>query len=210
MICLAVETTGKFLGLGLYSFLKTGPIKVLASHYKEAMSQQTEQLIPTLEKLLKKARMKRDAITMIAVDVGPGSFTGVRVGLAAARMMAQAMELPLVGVSSLEAMARPITQAGSSQMVVPVLPAVSNEVYFAAYIGPKVIAEPAWKAEEDLLKFLAKHKNAVRVTELPHPDAIADVAIGRFRKSARMKFPYEKALPMYLLPSWAERSRRSA
>jgi tRNA threonylcarbamoyladenosine biosynthesis protein TsaB len=70
-----------------------------------------------------------DAIERIAVGVGPGGFTGLRIGIATARALAQARDLPLVGVSSLEALAAP--HAG---MVVAVIDARRGEV-FAASLG---------------------------------------------------------------------------
>jgi tRNA threonylcarbamoyladenosine biosynthesis protein TsaB len=70
-----------------------------------------------------------DAIERIAVGVGPGGFTGLRIGIATARALAQARDLPLVGVSSLEALAAP-----HEGTVVAVIDARRGEV-FAASLG---------------------------------------------------------------------------
>jgi tRNA threonylcarbamoyladenosine biosynthesis protein TsaB len=77
-----------------------------------------------------------DAVDRIAVGVGPGGFTGLRLGIATARALAQARDLPLVGVSSLAALAA--GAAGEARAVVAVIDARRGEVFAAAegWFGP--------------------------------------------------------------------------
>jgi tRNA threonylcarbamoyladenosine biosynthesis protein TsaB len=72
-------------------------------------------------------------VDLIAVGIGPGSFTGVRIGVATAKGLALAERKPLVGVTSLRSLARGLGNAGG--LVVPVLDAHKGEVYCAAYAG---------------------------------------------------------------------------
>ena len=65
----------------------------------------SETLMPHIEQVLKMASVAKDKLEGIAVSIGPGSFTGLRIGLAAAKAMAYALDLPLVGVSTLKAFA---------------------------------------------------------------------------------------------------------
>ncbi|WP_416196469.1 tRNA (adenosine(37)-N6)-threonylcarbamoyltransferase complex dimerization subunit type 1 TsaB [Selenomonas sp.] len=65
----------------------------------------SETLMPHVAQALAMAGVKKEALTGIAVSVGPGSFTGLRIGLAAAKAMSYALAVPLVGISSLEALA---------------------------------------------------------------------------------------------------------
>lgn len=65
----------------------------------------SETLMPHIEQVLKMASVAKDKLEGIAVSIGPGSFTGLRIGLAAAKAMAYALDLPLVGVSTLKALA---------------------------------------------------------------------------------------------------------
>jgi len=62
-----------------------------------------EHIMAVIEKALRKAGLSYDAIGAVAVSIGPGSFTGVRVGVSAARGLALALKIPAVGVSTLEA-----------------------------------------------------------------------------------------------------------
>ena len=71
-----------------------------------------------------------DAVTRIAVGVGPGGFTGLRIGIATARALSQARDLPLVGVSSLAALAAPVDGP-----VVAVIDARRGEVFAAGWVG---------------------------------------------------------------------------
>jgi tRNA threonylcarbamoyladenosine biosynthesis protein TsaB len=72
---------------------------VLAVHREEGRDQ-AARLLPAIADLLHVAGVDRRAVSMIAVTVGPGSFTGVRVGLAAARGLAVALDIPLAGIST--------------------------------------------------------------------------------------------------------------
>lgn len=90
-----------------------------------------ETLLPHLERVLVSAGLELSEIDLFAVGIGPGSFTGVRIGLATAKGLALAEAKPLVGVSSLRILARGIL-AGEG-LRVPVLDAHKGEVYTAAY-----------------------------------------------------------------------------
>ena len=62
----------------------------------------SEQLIPHLDAMMKEAGVSKEDITAIAVSIGPGSFTGLRIGLATAKMAAYIWKVPIVGVDTLE------------------------------------------------------------------------------------------------------------
>ena len=88
-----------------------------------------ETLLPLIGAALDHAGLAKEDVELIAVGVGPGSFTGTRIGLATAKGLAHALDRPLVGVSSLRAIAR----AAPGAWVVPVVDAHKGEVYAAAY-----------------------------------------------------------------------------
>jgi tRNA threonylcarbamoyladenosine biosynthesis protein TsaB len=118
------------------------------------------RLLELVEEALAAAGADWDAVERIAVGVGPGSFTGLRLGIATARGLAQARDLPLVGVSSLAALA-----AGVSADVA-VIDARRGEVFAAA---PGVFGPAALKPEELVARiepgWLAVGDGAVRFRE---------------------------------------------
>lgn len=93
----------------------------------------SERLLPALERLLEELELQPDQIDGIAVSFGPGSFTGLRIGLAAAKGLAYAWQLPLVGVSTLKASAW--TFKGVDAMICASLDARRESVYRAWYDG---------------------------------------------------------------------------
>ena len=79
--------------------------KLAAELTMQAKLTHSETLMPHVEKVLAMAGVKKEQLEGIAVSIGPGSFTGLRIGLAAAKAMAYALNLPIVGVSTLKALA---------------------------------------------------------------------------------------------------------
>ena len=218
-LLLAIETTGIHLGLSLFRVdvekKKGWPI---ATHFSEKKHRQSEELFPTLHRLLRQKRLNKKDIRFIAVDVGPGSFTGVRVGVAAARALAQALEASLIGISSLAAMAHAGFKKNSHQQacMVPQLKALENEIYGAAYVRQmgrlRELIEPRWAPEKefstDLAKVKKNHRSLafVKITEPPHPRDLAELALQKILgQEKKVRFDYNRVEPLYLQPSWAER-----
>lgn len=88
-------------------------------------------LVPTIARLLEQAGWEKTSLGLIAVSQGPGSYTGVRVGVATAKALAYALGRPLLGVSTLDALARNHTHAAIP--VCPVVDARWEQVYTALY-----------------------------------------------------------------------------
>ncbi len=112
-----------------------------------------EVLAPAIEFCCEHAEARLADVELVAVDVGPGLYTGLRVGLATARAIAHAFDVPLVGVTSLEAQAqahRRATPAGALGEIVSVIDARRGEVFWASYERPavSVAAEPLTEVAE--------------------------------------------------------------
>ena len=127
------------------------------------------RLLAAAEEALERAGLRWEDVERIAVGVGPGSFTGLRIGIATARALAQGRGLPLVAVSSLEALA---LGAGDAELVLAVLDARRGEAFAAAWRRRALVA-PAAALSPDAL---ADRVGALQGTAL----AVGDGAI-RFR-----------------------------
>ena len=137
-----VDAEGKgALVLGLSTATPRGSVallrgdRLLASCIYEDEMRHAERLFDTIDQVLADAQLAARRLTAIACDVGPGSFTGVRVGVASAKGMALALGVPLVPVGSLEAMAMAAFHAVGRDVaqVVCVIDAKRQETFFAAY-----------------------------------------------------------------------------
>jgi tRNA threonylcarbamoyladenosine biosynthesis protein TsaB len=116
----------------------------------------TSDLLGLAVGLMDGAAVQWSGLEAIAVGLGPGTFTGLRVGVATARGLAQSLDLPLIGVSSLHALALP---ALGESPVLAVLDARRGEVFLAAYTserdGAQEILEPQARKPEQVPSVLA-------------------------------------------------------
>lgn len=104
MLILALEAASSSASCCLY---RDG--QILAQSYQLSGLTHSRTLLPMVEDMLKNCETDLAQLDLVAVSHGPGSFTGVRIGVSAAKGLAWARELPCLGVSTLEAMASPLT-----------------------------------------------------------------------------------------------------
>lgn len=121
---LAIDTSTTVTGLALYT--ADGP---LAEATWESRRNHTAQLLPQLDLLLRHVGVARNELRAIAVALGPGSWSGLRVGMSTAKGIALAADLPIIGVGTLDALA--YQQRGATAPIVPVL-RLGRERYAAA------------------------------------------------------------------------------
>jgi tRNA threonylcarbamoyladenosine biosynthesis protein TsaB len=88
-------------------------------------------LVPMIEKLLKKARIKLSAVDCLAISIGPGSFTGLRIGAVTVKGLSYALNKPIVRVPTLDVIAR--NAKSFKGVICPVLDARKNKVYACLY-----------------------------------------------------------------------------
>jgi tRNA threonylcarbamoyladenosine biosynthesis protein TsaB len=129
---LGIETTTLQASAAL---VEGGQLVATRTHARPKQS--AEQLLPMIAELLASAGWSRTALDRIGVSVGPGSFTGLRVGIACAQGLAMGLGVPLLGVTSLRAMARAVPESISGVRCA-LLDARRGEVFAAAYqAGPQ-------------------------------------------------------------------------
>ncbi|CAM8645417.1 COG1214 Inactive homolog of metal-dependent proteases, putative molecular chaperone [Acidimicrobiia bacterium] len=104
---------------------------VLASTQSSRGRQHAEVLTPAIQFACKQARIEYSEISVVAVDLGPGLFTGLRVGVAAAKAMAHALSVPMIGVPSLDLLAFPVRF--TSRLIVATIDARRGEIFYAFY-----------------------------------------------------------------------------
>jgi tRNA threonylcarbamoyladenosine biosynthesis protein TsaB len=131
MFLLAIDTAGPDCAVAL---ARSGPGggEIVVRTSERIGRGHAELLMPMIEALLEGAGVGFPDLDRIAVTTGPGSFTGVRVGIAAARGLALALDIPAVGVNSLEALALPISQRKSAGTMMAALDAKRGEIYALA------------------------------------------------------------------------------
>lgn len=132
MLLLAIDTSGPDCAVALARGGAGGPA-ILQRATERIGRGHAERLMPMLEQALAEAHLDFADLERIAVTIGPGSFTGVRVGIAAARGLALALDVPAVGISTLDAIAAPAFRTGRKQgAVIASLDAKRGEVYALA------------------------------------------------------------------------------
>lgn len=133
MILLAIDTAGPRLQLAL---LRDGVVDTLVEDMPKG---QAERIFPAIDELLARGGTTFADLTRIAVTTGPGSFTGLRIGLSAARGLALALEIPVIGVPTLVA----ISLGGPAEPRTVALDAKRGEAYVQAFTAPGLPADEA-------------------------------------------------------------------
>ena len=126
MLILAFETSAKAASVALHD-----GVKLLGEQYQNTGLTHSQTLMVMAQDLLKQCGKTVTDVTAVAVAEGPGSFTGVRIGVAAAKGFAWGGELPCYGISTLEAMAETLGEANG--FICPCMDARRSQVYNALF-----------------------------------------------------------------------------
>lgn len=158
---LALETSGSLCGVALISRRDDGRITV-ARREHEGTGEHAERLLPMVDDLLAEMGLGRQALSAVAFGQGPGGFTGLRVACGVAQGMAFALQIPVVPVASLLAVAQrdlDLSPDTASAVRIVVQDARMGEIYLAAYVqeGPEnwlTLQAPTLLAASDLILWL--------------------------------------------------------
>jgi tRNA threonylcarbamoyladenosine biosynthesis protein TsaB len=132
MLILAIDTALDACAAGV---LDTDAGKLIARESQAMKRGHAEALMPLIARVIKEAGIGFAALDRIAVTTGPGSFTGLRVGLSAARGIALAAEKPVVGLTTLTAYAAPVVSLNAGHPVISAIDARHDQVYFQVVSG---------------------------------------------------------------------------
>lgn len=190
-------------------------------------------MMPQIEQMFRAAEVNPEAVDAYAAAVGPGSFTGVRIGVATAKAMAQAANKPCIAVSTLEALA--FSSRHFEGIISPILDARRNQVYNALFQGSRnglsrLCADRAMGLDELLEELEQTEKPVIfmgdgtlvfkeqiqdrlgeraffasRISNLNLGGAVAEIGLERFKKGEITE--YSKLIPSYIRLSQAEREK---
>ncbi len=218
MKILAIDTSTKYLSLAIAE-----KDKILVSFHRDLEQQHCARLIPEIDRLLKKAKLKLRDIDFMAFSIGPGSFTALRIGAATVKGIALVTKIKIMGVPTLDVLAYNIKDR--ERLIVPVVDAKRGNVYASMYsfsgaglkrhikylvlpvsellkkirdnaifLGDGLI--PYRKEIEDNFKFKAEF--AAEKYWYPTATTVAELGYGLIKKR-KFEEP-DKFVPMYLYP----------
>jgi tRNA threonylcarbamoyladenosine biosynthesis protein TsaB len=190
MLIFGVDTSGRNGSLALCraatSFQTLEVVSLAGGTY-------SAQLIPQLSAMLSRQRLEKAALDAFAVVSGPGSFTGLRVGLAAVKALAEVMDKPIAAVSALEAVA---WRAAAEGRLIAALDAGRSQVFLGEYVAEEATrrclrewlltldelvasapseAAPIVTSDESLANALRARGRDVALVEPPQADVVARI-----------------------------------
>jgi len=182
----------------------------------------SENLMPLIDSLLNETKLSLKDINLIACDNGPGSFTGIRIGISTVKAMVEAMNIPVIECSSLEALSYNVND--ESDYIVSLIDARNNQVYCGIFDRNHELVEE-YIADDILsaMKIISKYENLIFVGDgfEAHRELIVQeknydnivhsksIGISAYRKyKAGEKQTADEIKPMYLRKSQAERMKK--
>ncbi len=170
---------------------------IRAGDRRPGRSNHAEGLIPLVDEVLQRAGTDFSGLSLVGVAVGPGSFTGLRIGISTAKGLVYGSDTPVVGVRTLEAAAYRVPVAGGTTFVCPMLDARKGEVYGALYrrtaTAFECLIEDCLESPESLVRRVDATAKGPCVFVGPGAQAYAAViercAGGRARVTAGAEFP---------------------
>lgn len=126
MLILGIESATSQVGCAI-----GGHEGVLASAHSCRAKRHAEILTPQIDFIRRQARIELSEISVVAIDIGPGLFTGLRVGIASGMALAHALGVPMIGVASLDLLAFPVRF--TSRLIVAAIDARRGELFHAFY-----------------------------------------------------------------------------
>lgn len=186
---LSVETSTKALSVSLSLDREIINIDII---HEVARSQ---NIVSTVKFLLKSIGKSINDIREVYAGIGPGSFTGIRIGLSFVNTLSQIQDIPTLGISSLDLLAFEDNRWYNS--VVPFIRSRKNEVYTAYYEKEKRITKYLALARNDLFNFIKENRPAFLVTSEEDYNNIGLEGELDFRLKTIFSFPKARILPLF-------------
>jgi tRNA threonylcarbamoyladenosine biosynthesis protein TsaB len=155
MITLGLDTSEARGGIAIWRENRLVGEAMMAEPFHHA-----EELLLLVEQLLEGCYLNRNQIDLISVNRGPGSFTGLRIGIATAKGICQALEIPLVGVDGTVSYR---ARFSSEKRICVIIPARRDLYYVQWFIGTKAANPIEVISEENLLQEISQQRKAISV-----------------------------------------------
>lgn len=175
----------------------------------------SETLMPLIKELFDKSNLSLKDINLIVSDIGPGSFTGIRIGVATCKAFSDSLNIPCIGISSLEVLAYNIKNDG---LICSTIDCKNDNCYFALYElsngNYTVLEQPCAKTVQEVLDLLDKkytNKSIKFVGDgIPTKSTncylnIENLGIAGFKKFESTEVINENVLPLYLKKPQAQK-----
>lgn len=223
---LAIETSGKMFSLALTEEREGDPF-LKGEIFLDAGLRHSEILKKSCELLLNECGWKKEELNLLAVSTGPGSFTGLRVGISFARTLAQFLKVPLIGIPAFEILAQGIVKERKAELICILIDSIGHELFAGLFRNSsmkpnspyQIVRMNALKqkiktekkiifAGDGFLHYRAEIKKTfgARTIEVPYeknfPQArvLAELAILKIQRSKVRKNSWRKVVPFYLRP----------
>jgi len=202
MIVLALDTAGVDCAAAVYD---SGSDSVMGEVTETIGRGHAEHLMHVIDEALAKAGTALSAIERVVVTVGPGSFTGIRIGVAAARGFALSLDIPAVGVTTLEVMAAAAGKQNPGKPVLAAIDAKREEIYLQAFGADGSPLDEARAVTVDEARTIVSAFDGIvtgtavaRLSDAPpaeRPDAFPIAIVARLGAAKPVS---EKPKPLYL------------
>lgn len=196
MLTLAADTSLPILSVALFDETLIGSVSL------EGKQSRNEKLLPAMDWLLTESGRRRAELKLLAVTRGPGSFTGVRVGLATIQGLAMALSIPVIGMSTHEAVAE--SRRGESFVVFG--DGGRGEFYVSAFSEDREVVPPSLMSGQELEELKRGFSGAVDLSEFVRDGNVAILAAQRAARLAgdHAAARYGDLTPIYVRLAEAE------
>ena len=197
---LAIDTSGEYL-----TVLACKAGEVTARFEQNCAMRHSERLMAAVDEALSRARLPLRDCDFFCAVTGPGSFTGIRIGISAVKGFCAALGRPALGITSLA-----VAAYNAEEKAVAAIPAGRGFYYVCGYEADKRVFLPAARIDEAALRALATRLPVYSCSPLPVPYALADPAEGLRRAvAAAGEEDFGPLSAFYLKKSQAEEEREA-
>ena len=133
MKILSIDTSSKICSISIIE-ANDNNFEILVEHNSNDEKKHSQKLMPIIKYSFDETNLTLDNIDLIAVCVGPGSFTGIRIGVSTAKAFSDAKNIPIIGITSLESLVYNVSNSG---IIIPIIDAKNSNAYSAVFSHEK-------------------------------------------------------------------------